>query len=98
MKTQITFRGRKSFPEGTIRDYGKYGRYQKKDKKWVRLKSGYPTFRKTIEYNKMKAFLKAIGYNQKFFSTRGVKDLRALINSRTDLKEEYYGKSGSTWL
>ena len=96
MKTQITFRGRKSFPDGTIRDYGKYGRYQKKGKEWVRLKSGYPEFRKTIEYHKMKAFLKVIGYNERFFSTHGVKDLRSLINSRTDLKEDYYGKSSST--
>ncbi|KKN24444.1 hypothetical protein LCGC14_0894690, partial [marine sediment metagenome] len=48
---------------------------------------------KTIEYNKMKVFLKAKGYNERFFSTRGVKDLRTLINSRTDLREDYYEES-----
>ena len=44
---KITFRGRKAFPNGTIRDYGKYGQYEKKEGKWIRLKKGYPTFRKT---------------------------------------------------
>ncbi len=98
MKTKITFRGRKSFPDGTIRDYGKYGRYQKKGKEWVRLKNGYPTFRKTMEYNKIKAFLKALGYKESFFTNRGVKDLRNYIDSQIGLKEEYYEESGSTWI
>lgn len=44
---KITFRGRKAFPNGTIRDYGKYGQYEKKEGKWIRLKKGYPAFRKT---------------------------------------------------
>jgi len=43
---KITFRGRKAFSNGTIRDYGKYGQYEKIEGKWIRLKKGYPALRK----------------------------------------------------
>ncbi len=84
---KIAFRGRKAFSEGTIRDYGKYGRYKKVDNKWVRLKNGYPTFRKTLDYHKMKNFLTTKGYKEKFFENKGVKALRELIKSQ--YSEEY---------
>jgi len=84
---KVTFRGRKAFPEGTIRDYGKYGRYKKVGKDWIRLKNGYPTFRKTLDYKKMKAFLILKGYVEEYFEPRGIKALRSLIKSK--FQEEY---------
>jgi len=90
MKTQITFRGRKAFPEGTVRDYGKYGKYLKQNGEWVRLKNGHPSFRKTRDYKKMKLFLLNKGYSESFFKAKNVKTLRALIKS--EYNEAYYGK------
>jgi len=52
---KIAFRGRRALPDGTIRDYGKYGRYEKRENKWIRLKKGYPAFRKVrLELRKHK--------------------------------------------
>ena len=88
---KVTFKGRKAFPDGTIRDYGKYGKYQKQGPQWKRMKNGYPTFRKTLDYKKMKAFLLTKGYSEDFFKTRGVKTLRSLIKSQ--YQEEYNERS-----
>lgn len=84
---EITFKGRKSFPDGTVRDYGKYGKYRKVGKQWIRLKKGYPIFRKTLNYEKMKTFLITKGYSEEYFKIRGVKTLRSLIKSK--FQEEY---------
>src|SRR4030042_5803157 len=48
---------KKSLPEGTVRDYGSYGKYQKQEGKWKRLKKGYPTFRRPLSFKLMKSFL-----------------------------------------
>ena len=79
---KLSFRGRKAFPEGTMRNYGKYGEYKKVGKAWVRIKNGYPLFRKTLDYRKMKEFLLMKGYPEKYFESRGVKTLRTIINRK----------------
>jgi len=84
---KLSFRGRKAFPEGTIRDYGKYGKYKKVERKWIRLKNGYPLFRKTLDYRKMKDFLLMKGYPERYFESRGVKTLRVIIGRK--FKKEY---------
>ncbi len=73
----------------TIQDYGKYGKYQKQENgKWKRLKSGYPQFRKTLNYKLMKMFLLVKGENESFLNKHGVKTLRSLIKSKS-LSKEY---------
>ena len=91
---KIAFRGRTAFPEGTIRNYGKYGRYRKVGKKWIRLKNGYPTFRKTLDFHKMKRFLLMKNYKERFFKDKGVKALRELIKSQ--YQKEYDNYVGGT--
>jgi len=84
---KLSVRGRKALPEGTVRNYGKYGEYKKVDGKWIRLKNGYPLFRKTLNYKKMKKFLLMKGCPEKYFESRGVKTLRVVINRK--FKKEY---------
>ena len=71
----------------SIRDYGKYGKYKKgEDGAWRRLKKG-SSFRKTINYKRMKIFLLEKGFNESFLNKSGVITLRSLIKSKRLVKE-----------
>ena len=86
---KATFKKTKAVPENTIKDYGKYGQYQKqKDGKWKRLKKGYPAFRKTLDYKLMKSFLCKQGECENFLDKHGVKTLRSMIKSK-GMEDQY---------
>jgi len=71
----------------TVRDYGKYGRYKKgEDGAWRRMKKG-SSFRKTINYRRMKMFLLEKGFNESFLNKSGVITLRSIIKSKRLTKE-----------
>ena len=81
--SKLSFRGRKAFSEGMIRNYGKYGEYKKINGKWVRLKKGYPVFRKTLNYKKMKQFLiLEKSYRERYFKDKSIKQLRKEIEMK----------------
>ena len=70
-----------------IRDYGKYGKYEKReDGVWRRLRKG-SSFRRTINYKKMKLFLLEKGFNESFLNKGGVITLRSIIKAGRLVRE-----------
>lgn|SRR4030042_928403 len=84
---------KKSLPEGTVRDYGSYGKYQKQEGKWKRLKKGYPTFRRTLSFKLMKSFLLCQkSFEEDQFETLNGPALRAI------LKKEGWTRQFNRWV
>lgn len=89
--TDLKFKKERIFPVGTIKEYGRYGSYIKKeDGRWKRMKNGGPSFRKTINHKKMSEFLLEKGAARSFLETHGVKTLRSMIKSKGWVKEYRY--------
>lgn len=82
MEKNIAFR-KKGFIKGTVRNYGKYGTYEKQtDGTWKRLRKGYPKFRRTECFRLMKQFLSNTrGYGEGYLETHSAPQLRTLIKS-----------------
>lgn len=79
---------KKSFPLGTIRNYGSYGSYIKKEDGWKRVKQGPSSFRKSLNYLIIRKFLLTKEYDETFLNKNGVKTLRSILKSK-DLHEEF---------
>ncbi len=76
---KISVVGRKSYPEGQIRDYGPYGQYKKINGRWERLKKGYPQFRRTIQFKNIKDFLLMKGIQEEFIESNNTRALRSYM-------------------
>lgn len=77
------------YKEGTIRNYGKYGKFEKSnDGKWKRIKTGYPSKRITKQFKERKDFLLMKGDEENYIDTFGAFDLKIIIEKR-GLKEEF---------
>lgn len=88
-ENKVTFKKTKAVEIGTIKDYGKYGKYKKQENgDWKRLKKGYPPFRKTLNYKLMKSFLCEQGECESFLDKNGIKTLRSMIKSKR-LEKQY---------
>ncbi len=87
MTNKLLIKKPKILGTNSIRDYGKYGEYRKEeDGCWKRLRKG-SSFRKTINYKRMKIFLLEKGLNESFLNRSGVITLRSIIKSRRFVKE-----------
>jgi len=73
---------------GTIKDYGVYGKYKKTEDGWKRIKNGYPKFRRTLHFKRMKEFLLSQGFGEGFIDSRSSKQLRIYMKSH-DLTDEF---------
>ena len=88
-KMKLKFR-KGSYELGAIRDYGVYGKYEKTEEGWKRLRKGYPSFRRTYLFNKIKEFLLLKGENKTMIESNNAKGLKEYMKDN-DLLEEFKG-------